>query len=484
MQLELVPAGRQDSGYAVQVSSFNWQEFYDKLGGGVFLEALKRRLRQDYDFVLIDSRTGISDTSGICTVQMPDELVVLYTPNHQSMKGASAVAESADRLRRRTSGEPGLRIWPVPTRVDLSEKEHLDAARQVSQETFGRYIGHLPRAQRKRYWEKVEVLYQSYYAYEEILATFADWPRREVSMLSKMEEIASLLAREPVELPRMNEDLRLATKNAYLRHSKAPGVEPSQRDARVYISYSRSNSEQVSRIVEQLRGAGVPVWYDVDDLPFGAKWQDEISQTIAACSAMLFVIGPHDASPWPVKELSLAIGQGKPVIPVLVNGAGQEHIPWELRSIHAAILDPSSPRMESSIARLARDVRILLERRRVETAASVDPADPQKGRWGGEPSRNGRVITASVRQLSPDFFELTLDVHATGQRPLEGNVEFHLHPTFEKPVRNVPVVDGRATLKLVCWGAFTAGAVADNGETTLEIDLAADNTFPPTFTSR
>ena len=78
-KLDFLPAGRQGDAYALTVSSFNWQNFYDRLGGGAFFEAFKRTRREEYDYVLIDSRTGVSDTAGICTVQMPDTLVVCFT---------------------------------------------------------------------------------------------------------------------------------------------------------------------------------------------------------------------------------------------------------------------------------------------------------------------------------------------------------------------------------------------------------------------
>ena len=86
--LDFVPAGQQDAAYATRVNSFSWETFYDKLGGGAFLEAMKKIIRDQYDYILIDSRTGVSDTSGICTVQMPDTVVVCFTLNNQSIKGA------------------------------------------------------------------------------------------------------------------------------------------------------------------------------------------------------------------------------------------------------------------------------------------------------------------------------------------------------------------------------------------------------------
>ena len=112
--LHLVPAGKQDAAYAVRVNSFEWGDFYERLGGGVFLEKVKQNLRGIYDVILIDSRTGVSDTSGICTIQIPDELVVCFTLNRQSIYGASAAARSAFRQRRTAEGTPTLKLWPVP----------------------------------------------------------------------------------------------------------------------------------------------------------------------------------------------------------------------------------------------------------------------------------------------------------------------------------------------------------------------------------
>ena len=120
--IDFIPAGRQGTNYSTRVTSFNWQDFYDRLGGGAFLEAFKKKLRSEYDYVLIDSRTGVSDTAGVCTIQLPDSLVVFFTYNNQSIDGAYAVASYAAGVRRTTSA---LRVFPVPTRVDPFEEVRL-----------------------------------------------------------------------------------------------------------------------------------------------------------------------------------------------------------------------------------------------------------------------------------------------------------------------------------------------------------------------
>ena len=189
-KIDLLPAGRQSESYAVKVSAFNWQNFYDRLGGGGFLDAVRQRAQQEYDYVLIDSRTGVSDTAGICTAQMPDTLVVCFTYNNQSIKGAAAVAASARRIQAEVAAQrhaalkqadgkvadtplPYL-IYPVPMRVDAGESERLALRQTFARESFQALLDHVPLSEQPQYWAGVEVPHRVYYAYEEVLAPFKD----------------------------------------------------------------------------------------------------------------------------------------------------------------------------------------------------------------------------------------------------------------------------------------------------------------------
>jgi sulfatase-modifying factor enzyme 1 len=205
--LDFVPAGKQDAAYAVRVNSFDWQDFYERLGGGILLEKVKENLRQLYDFVLIDSRTGVSDTSGVCTVQMPDQLVVCFTLNRQSIYGASAAARSAYKQRHSSLGSPTLKIWPVPTRVEGFEKDRLELAQTIARARFSGLIPHLDPEAADEYWGEIGVAYEPYYAYEEVLATLRDRPRQTGSMLATMVTIAGHINGSPLTVA---EDLRRA----------------------------------------------------------------------------------------------------------------------------------------------------------------------------------------------------------------------------------------------------------------------------------
>jgi NAD-dependent SIR2 family protein deacetylase len=115
------------------------------------------------------------------------------------------------------------------------------------------------------------------------------------------------------------------------------------------------------------------------------------------------------------------------------------------------------------------------------------PADPQKNRWGKEPRRNGRELTAKVTEVSSGWYRIDLFVQSVENSPygpLQGTVTFHLHDTFDPQDPVVVVNNGIASLSKHAYGAFTVGAEADDGKTQLELDLAEDSSFPKDFRER
>ncbi|MBL8518563.1 MAG: tetratricopeptide repeat protein [Betaproteobacteria bacterium] len=170
--IALIPAGQQVSHYATKVNSFGWNNFYDNLGGRGFLDAAIKRLRDRYDYVLIDSRTGVSDTAGTCTVQLPDALLVFFTLNNQSIDGAEAVARSV--LGQRDASQ--FNIFPVPTRIDNSETNKLSKRWDLAKRAFHDLPQGVEASEKDKYWDEVSIPYVPYYAYEELLSPIANQP--------------------------------------------------------------------------------------------------------------------------------------------------------------------------------------------------------------------------------------------------------------------------------------------------------------------
>jgi hypothetical protein len=480
--LDYVGAGQQGPSYSIRVNSFQWGEFYEKLGGGVFLGCVKSRLREQYDYVLIDSRTGLSDTSGICTVQMPDELVVCFTLNRQSIFGAVATAESADAQRRLPTGEPGLRIWPVPTRVELHEKDRLDAARALARQQFAPLLWHVPARSRTDYWGGVEVLYFPYYAYEEILATIADRPRQTASLLNAMERLTTSITGAVSAMPTLQTEER----EQLLHRFEAATRKAKPRTSRFFLSYAASDGsvpilEELASLIEVRFGADAVLWDK--KIPPGAKITTWLERALDETDVIIVAVGSSwGPSSGSFREVERALKNGKTVIPLLVNEADFSQLPDFLRDVQAIKVNRETTK--SDLQRLV-DQLALVETAGGQDSVEVDEDDPHKGQFGGEAVRAGRLLSARVSPApTSEWFIIDLSVESVDSTPLEGDVEFHLHPSFKPSIVRVPVQKGRAACRTSGWGAFTAGAVADNGLTRLELNLADLPDAPPVFRDR
>ncbi len=228
--LDLVGPGRQSKTYSRRVNAFDWTNFYTRLNGGAFLARMRQRLKQDYDYILIDSRTGVSDTSGICTIDLPDRLACFFTLNNQSIFGAASILRSIVRER----GNDGLRIFPVMSRVEGFEQDKLERAQDTARKEFGEFLPNMTEEERDAYWGDTETLYKPWYAYEEVLATFGERSSRSrISLLAPMESITSRLTdREVMRMPRMDPAMRkeVLAKFAGVKRAKLPDEEPVETD--------------------------------------------------------------------------------------------------------------------------------------------------------------------------------------------------------------------------------------------------------------
>ncbi|MBK9048450.1 MAG: hypothetical protein IPL74_17805 [Bacteroidetes bacterium] len=115
--------------------------------------------------------------------------------------------------------------------------------------------------------------------------------------------------------------------------------------------------------------------------------------------------------------------------------------------------------------------------------------DQQKGRFGGMNIRNGRKLSAEVKEGSlPGYFDVTLILESTdSNNPLSSEVIFYLHESFTPDFHVYPpskFEEGKAIDRFKSYGAFTVGVVADNGQTMLELDLSEQKQFPKEFRER
>jgi hypothetical protein len=111
-----------------------------------------------------------------------------------------------------------------------------------------------------------------------------------------------------------------------------------------------------------------------------------------------------------------------------------------------------------------------------QSGMPVELSDPNKNYFGGQQEREGRRLTANVTEIGDNgLYRVNLSVVGTTEeaRMKDGEaVVFALHPTFRRPVRVVHASNGRASLELIAYGAFTVGVVCSTGDVLLEYDLS------------
>jgi hypothetical protein len=135
-KLDVVTAGSpriscpEPSSYAEALSRFNWTDFFDDYAGGNLIHEIGRWCRAHYDLVLIDSRTGLADVAGICTMQIPDSVYLCFVFNRQNIEGSAHVAASIVGAR----GE-AVEVRVVPMRVSKERPtEEADARSRALRE--------------------------------------------------------------------------------------------------------------------------------------------------------------------------------------------------------------------------------------------------------------------------------------------------------------------------------------------------------------
>ncbi len=112
-------AGHFDESYIRRSQNLNWETLYSEHDLGNFLEQVRSEWKENFDFIFIDSRTGVTDIGGICTIQLPDLLVLPLTASEQSLSGS---VDIMNRLRATQAELPldrgNILVLPVISRFE------------------------------------------------------------------------------------------------------------------------------------------------------------------------------------------------------------------------------------------------------------------------------------------------------------------------------------------------------------------------------
>ena len=123
----VMPSGAQLDTYAAQFNDIDWVQLYSEMDGYLLFEDLRLQwqTKLNLDYVLIDSRTGHTDTGGICTRQLPDAVVLFFFPNDQNLRGLTKVVRDI-RAEPVNSGREKIQLHFVMSNVpDLDDEDQI-----------------------------------------------------------------------------------------------------------------------------------------------------------------------------------------------------------------------------------------------------------------------------------------------------------------------------------------------------------------------
>lgn len=135
--LKLIACGAQTvdavsgRGYSARVRDFNWRQFEQDSYGQQYLELMRRQLQKaGADYILLDSRTGVTDVGLLCTFVLPDVVVMLFALHDQGIQGVRWLAGKLKAHREVMQAEAQedeqvhypQKILLVPTRVEESQE--------------------------------------------------------------------------------------------------------------------------------------------------------------------------------------------------------------------------------------------------------------------------------------------------------------------------------------------------------------------------
>lgn len=223
--LHLMSAGRRDDNFIKNVKQFDYTNFYQHADGGQFLENLRELCLDNYNFILIDSRTGLTDSSGICSIHMPDVLLLLFTPNEQSFYGIKNVAKKAIEGQKQIIYDRfKLRTLPVPSRIEYQETTMLDEWMNRICNESDEMMEWLPKKGDRRteflispqqLINHIKIPYRTFYAYGEKLAVKERGTQDPLDIGYAYETIAAVLANDF-----QNIDLLADSRDSYIKKAK------------------------------------------------------------------------------------------------------------------------------------------------------------------------------------------------------------------------------------------------------------------------
>ena len=314
--LFLMTAGRFDDVYPTRVNTFNWEELF--LQNPSLIPGFANYLAQNFKYVLIDSRTGFTDISSVCTSLMPEKLIVVFTPNKQSLTGVLGLVEHVTNYRKNSDDLRPLVIFPLPSRIENAEldlqkdwrfgnKKKKVAGYQPQFEEIFKQVYDLPSIDLTDYFNDVQIQYVPRYSYGEEIAVLLEQSENRLSLSRSYESVTNSLVKTESPWTYQNASIRIEGNisegniivgdsnvvNVYIQgdsnKSSISGRDSigAKRQMQVFLCHSSQDKPLVRELYKRLSKDGFSVWLDEMSLLPGQDWELGIQKAVRESDVVL-----------------------------------------------------------------------------------------------------------------------------------------------------------------------------------------------------
>jgi MinD-like ATPase involved in chromosome partitioning or flagellar assembly len=359
-EVAMLAAGARDDGYISRARALDWGRLYREVDLGRFLEECRAQWVAEYDFVLVDSRTGISDLGGICTAQLPDILVLLFTANDQSLRGVIDVARRAELARDGLPYDRGrLAMLPIPSRFDARE-EYKQAefwrSRFVQELEFmcdSWIVKDIPMTSVLGH---VTVPYVSYWSFGERLAAIHESKPSPHDISYAFQAISAMICHRLART-----DLLAENRDSYISAAARAGlgVQSGRRYLYdVFVDYARPDHSLADALVTRLRSKGLRVWWSEEGRR-GKDWSGAERDAVTRSRHIVPLLGADAKGLSRAVELfdrqSIDDEENRLIVPVLAPGFDRRSLPHRLANRTALYLTDDSD-VEIAASKIAQAV--------------------------------------------------------------------------------------------------------------------------------
>jgi Mrp family chromosome partitioning ATPase len=418
--VRIMRAGSNDHGqYAREVNTFDWEGLFSR-APTVYRE-LAEWLAKTFRYVLIDSRTGVTDISGICTSLLPEKLVVVFTPNRQSLTGVRELVERATSYRRESDDLRPLLVFPLPSRIEASlqdlrarwrfgDRDHGIVGYQPMFEELFRRVYAVPDCDLSRYFDEVQIQQTPDYAYGEEIAVrrssdrfsleksyrvFAD--RLVSGAPAWVYETAPVEARPVASAPPTKQEAAVGAPGRDSPFAPSPDTGafpaiagPAAPSRKAFLSHSTQDHERIREIRAALEASGLEVW-SPEQIQIGKTLRNEVAQALDESDVVVVCWSKSSiSSDWVLAEAGEGLRRGI-LAPALLDDVAP---PVGFRTIQSADL---SRGFERGIARLVETANRIAQGRPAATEGgqSLAPAVAKSAL----PFRGWRLAAATMAVL-------------------------------------------------------------------------------------